>query len=216
VIVTLAVTAETSLRLSVPEGAVDEPDAQLPVIDVSRLPGASIALRRGFAGGDGSSLRALCVTAPSERWAPGVEELVLERATGLLRGALGGELTRLDLGAIDRSGLRFEQRLEGELTRAGATFGVRGKHLLGFAGEAKTAALCSVVCVEPGAAAKGCTARVDEFRAEGVWTSAPPPSLLVRGILFAADQPMVALGALGALALGIVALVLWRRPKPRW
>ena len=41
-IASLAVTAETSLRLDLPDDAVDEPAEQLPVIDVSRLPGARV------------------------------------------------------------------------------------------------------------------------------------------------------------------------------
>jgi hypothetical protein len=216
VIVALPVTAETSLRLSVPDDAVDEPAEQLPVIDVSRLPGAAIALRRGFHSAGEGELRALCVTAPSDRWAPGVEELVLERASGLARGALGGEVTRFDLGALDRSGPRFTQRFEGSVLRGGAPWSVRGEHLLGFSGEARTAVLCSVVCVEPGAATKRCDARMESLRAEGAWTSAPPPSLAVRAILFTAERPALGVGMAGALALAIVALVLWRRPRPRW
>lgn len=217
-IASLAVTAETSLRLDLPDDAVDEPAEQLPVIDVSRLPGAAIVLRRGLHSAleGGAELRALCVTAPSDRWAPGVEELVLERASGLARGALGGELTRFDLGALDHSGPRFTQRFEGSVLRGGAPWSVRGQHLLGFSGEARTAVLCSVVCVEPGAAAKRCDARMDSLRAEGAWTSAPPPSLSVRAILFTAERPALGVGMAGALALAIVALVLWRRPRPRW
>lgn len=217
-IVTLPVTAETRLHLSVPDDATEVPTPRLPVIDVSRLPGAVIALRRGFhsASEGGSELTALCVSAPSDRWAPGVEELLLERASGLARGALGGEVTRFDVGAIDRSGVRFEQRFEGAVERGGATHRVRGEHLLGFSGEAKTAVLCSVVCVEPGAAGMACAPRLEALRAEGAWTSAPPPSLLIEAILFTAERPEIGLGAAGALVISIVALVLWRRPKPRW
>ncbi|MFO0760792.1 MAG: hypothetical protein U0359_30225 [Byssovorax sp.] len=215
-IVSLPITAEASLHLAVPDGAIEEPEAAQPVIDVSRLPGAAIALRRGFQAKEGISMRALCVTAPSDRWAPGVEDLVLERATGLLRGALGGEVTRLDLGAIDRSSPRFEQRFEGAVTRSGVPFAFQGRHLLGFTGERRTAVLCSVVCAEPGEKAVACTGLVAQQEAEGAWTSAPPPSLAIQAILFTAARPEVALGVAAALAFGVIALVLWRRPRPRW
>lgn len=213
----LPITREVSLVVTLPPGAVDEPAESLPVIDVSRLPGATIALRRGFRS-EGLELRAICVAAPSDRWAPGVEDLVLERASGLVRGALGGEVERFNLGALDRggSGPSFAQRFEGAVRRSGEPWAMRGEHLLGFAGEARTAILCSVVCAEPGAQAKRCGALVDQVKPVGAWTIAPPPSLLIRAILFTAERPEIALAIAGALVLAIVALVLSRRPRPRW
>src|SRR3954468_23730402 len=94
----LAISAGASLHLRLPDGAIAEADSALPVIDLSALPGASLPVRAGFRGvGDGApELRAICAKAPSNRWAPGVEELVLERATWIARGALGGDVERLD------------------------------------------------------------------------------------------------------------------------
>ena len=76
-------------------------------MDAPPVPGATIALRRGVSGEGGVELVAVCARAPSDRWAPGVEELVLERATAIARGALRGEIDRFDALAITASCPRF-------------------------------------------------------------------------------------------------------------
>ena len=75
-------------------------DTSLPTVDVPPIPGAALALRRGLTAEGGVELLAVCARAPSDRWAPGVEELVLGRATGIARGALQAEVDRFDTSAI--------------------------------------------------------------------------------------------------------------------
>lgn len=210
-----------SLRLRLPDGAVAEAAGDLPIVDLASLPGATVPVRIGFRAG-GVTLRAVCATAPSNGWAPGVEALVLGRATQIARGALGGEVTRFEIGdttamgagAGADAGARFEQRFEASVRRGGAAATARGRHLLGFTGEGREGIVCTVVCVEA-EGGHACDGLVDGATPAGRWTAAPPPSALVRGILLAADRPMTAAGALGAAMLALVALVVARRPRPR-
>lgn len=210
-------TPEVRLRLSPPDRAVAEPDADLPAIDVSSIPGASVAIRRGYRGEGGVSLRAICAVAPSDRWAPGVEELILGRVNGIVQGSLGGEIEIFEATDIRAQGPVFGQDFEAKVTRPdGAHLAARGHHTLGFAGEARSAILCSVVCLETSAPGEGrCKALIDAAKVESTFTGAPPPSLLIRAILIAAERPLVASGAAAALVLAVIAIVLWRRPRPR-
>lgn len=210
---TLGVAGGASLRVALPRAAKREPEGALPPVDVANLPGATVPIRAGFQG-DHETLRVVCATAPSRGWAPGVEQIVLARASQIARGALGGEVTRFEVSDVAAIGDRFEQRFEATLERDGASFSARGRHLLGFSGEAQDALVCSVVCVER-AGGEACGALVDAARAESGWTRAPAPSLAVRTILLAADRPMEA-GAIAAVVmLVIVTWVIARRPRPR-
>ena len=56
---------------------------------------------------------------------------------------------------------------------------------------------------------------VNGAEVEGAWVEAPPPSLLVRGILLVAEGPWEAAGVLSLAALLLIALILARRPRPR-
>ena len=47
------------------------------------------------------------------------------------------------------------------------------------------------------------------------WTEAPPPNLLARTILLAAERPREALGILAVASLAAAALIIARRPRPR-
>ena len=179
------------------------------------IPGAAIALRRGIAADGGLELVAICARAPSDRWAPGVEELVLGRATGIARGALHGEIDRFDAAAIVASGPRFEQPFEGALHRGAAPLAFRGRHLLGFTDKARQAVLCSVICTEPPAATSRCAPVIARLEATGSWTGAPPPSLAIRAILGTAERPAIALGIASALGLAIVVAIFAKRPRPR-
>jgi hypothetical protein len=187
----------------------------LPTVDVPPIPGAAIALRRGLSAEGGLELVAVCARAPSDRWAPGVEELVLGRATGIARGALQAEVDRFDTGAIAASGPRFEQPFEGAAHRGAVPLAFRGRHLLGFTSAAREAVLCSVVCTEPAAASSRCAPVITSLEATGTWTSAPPPSLLVRAILGTAERPARAIGIASALGLVLVLVIFARRPRPR-
>jgi hypothetical protein len=203
----------------VPEGSREEAEAALPAIDVSGLAGAKVALRRGFVGQEGVSLRAGCVMGPSDKWAPGVEELVLDRATSMARRALEADITRLDVGPIQPEGRLFTQLLHGQATRHEATVVIEGRHALGFAGEARDAVLCTVVCVAPVGRAPALPSACEELaRAsslEGALTEPPPPSVMIRLILASAERPLAAGVALSVLAVLAVAVILARRPRPR-
>jgi hypothetical protein len=203
-----------SLRLHLPAGAAPMPAGDLPRVDVANLPGASVPVRTGYRSG-GIELYAFCATAPSSGWAPGVEELVLGRATGIARVALRGEVERLEVGDATPAGkAAFEQRFQGSVKRGGDALRVEGKHLLGFAGASRDGVLCTAVCIEP-AAEKACAGIVAGVAAEGAWVGAPPPSVVVRGILAAAERPYAAAGVSGAIVILAIAIVLARRPRPR-
>ncbi|WP_437589455.1 hypothetical protein [Sorangium sp. So ce1000] len=203
------------LRLSLPAGARDVPKEALPAIDVSAIAGAKVTLVRGIEA-DGLSLRAVCVTAPSRQWVTGLEELVLDRASGLVRAGLGVGIDRWEAGPIHALSQRFEQAFEGA-GRAGArAVAIRGRHVLGFAGSERDAALCSLACVEPaqGAGAR-CGALLGATEIEGAFVAPPEPGLLARAIFLAAEQPLAATSALGVLAAAGVTVLLARRPRPR-
>jgi hypothetical protein len=212
------VTPEVRLRLSLPEGSLAEPDADLPAIDVSSIPGAALLLRRGYRGQDSTTLRVVCAGAPSDRWAPGVEELIMGRVNGVVHGALPGDVEVFEATPLHATGARFEQGFLAKVARpGGGSLSAHGRHTLGFAGEARSAVLCTVVCLEPSAPEGGqCAARIAASSLEGAFTEAPPPSLLIRAILLAAERPLAMLGFAVAVALALITLVLARRPKPRW
>lgn len=198
--------------MRLPEAAAAEPAEALPAIEVGNIPGAAVPVRAGFHS-DHVTLRVVCATAPSRGWAPGIEDIVMGRASQIARSALGGEVTRFEGRAIVAAGGRFEERFAARVTRGPDVLAVEGRHVLGFAGEAKAAVVCSVVCAEP--APRACAALVEAAAPVGAWTAPPDPSLVVRGILLAADHPAAAAAGMGAAVIAILALVIARRPRPR-
>lgn len=221
-VVALPLAPGVALSLRWPEHAREEPASGLPAVDLSAIAGARVALRRGVEGPDGLRVRALCAAAPSDRWAPGAEELVLDRATALARSGAPGEVTRWEAAPIRvLAGAPggFEQRFEGIAREGEAALAVRGRHLLGFAGEDREALLCSVLCAEPAAGAAEltrCAAMVSEAALEGALQPAPAPGLMVRGILLAAEHPRPAAGIVAVVAAMGIALMLARRPRRPW
>lgn len=208
-----------ALSLPWPEQAREEPASRLPAVDLSAIAGARVALRRGAEGPEGLRLRALCVAAPSDRWAPGAEELVLDRATALARSGAPGEVTRWEAASIQAlAGAPggFEQRFVGVTREGEVALAVRGRHLLGFAGEDREALLCSVLCAEPEAGEPRCAAMVSEAALAGALQPAPAPGLMVRGILLAAEHPRPAAGIVAVVAAMAIALLLARRPRRPW
>lgn len=204
-----------ALRLALPAGARDVPEEALPAIDVSAIAGAVVTLRRGVEA-DGLSLRAVCATAPARHWATGLEELVLDRASWLVHGALGVTIARWEARPIRAVSHRFEQPFEGAARAGERALSLHGRHVLGFAGSEHDAALCSVVCLEPAqAASPRCGALLAATEVEGAFVAPPEPDLLVRTIFLAAEQPIAVSAALGALAAAAVAVLLARRPRPR-
>ncbi|WP_437778704.1 hypothetical protein [Sorangium sp. So ce1097] len=204
-----------ALRLSLPAGARETPAGALPAIDVSAIAGARVTLRRGV-DADGLSLRAVCATAPSRQWVTGLEELVIDRAAGLARGALGASVERWEAEPIRAVGHRFEQAFEGAGKVGERAVAIRGRHALGFAGGEHDAALCSVVCVEPAQGAGGrCGELLEATGLEGALVAPPEPGLLARAIFAGAEHPVAAIAGAGVLAAAGVAVVLARRPRPR-
>lgn len=193
-----------TLRLAVPEGARDEAESALPAIDVSAVPGAKVTVRVGATSG-ATTVRAACVTAPSDRWAPGVEELVLGRATGLAIAGLGATVDRWEPSAITSEGGRFEQRVTG---RAGDREAAIVRHTLGFVGEDHDVLLCSVGC-----AGARCEEVLAGSELTGELVGPPPPSALVRAVLLAAERPYEAGAGAAVAAAAVVAALVARRAK---
>ncbi|MGK3988075.1 hypothetical protein WME99_33840 [Sorangium sp. So ce136] len=203
------------LRLPLPAGARETPPEALPAIDVSAIAGARVTLRRGV-DADGLSLRAVCATAPSRQWVTGLEELVLDRASGLVRGAVGVAIERWEAGPIRALSQHVEQPFEGAGRAGERAVAIRGRHVLGFAGSERDVALCSVVCLEPAEETGGpCGALLGAAEIEGAFVAPPEPGLLVRTIFAAAEHPAAATAALGVLAAAGVTVLLARRPRPR-
>lgn len=199
--------AEPALVLRLPDGAVPEPAVALPPFSVPNLPGAHIVARVGYEAG-AVTLRAACLAAPANGWAPGVEEIVLARATQIAREALG-EVSSFTAGDPVAAGPGFEQRFDGAGT--GTVF--RGRHWLGFTGDPREGVVCTTVCTEPATGA--CAALIDTAAPGGAWTEAPPPNLLARTLLLAAERPREAVTVLAVVSLAVAALIIVRRPRPR-
>ncbi len=203
------------LRVRPPDGSTREADSALPVIDVSNLPGARIVARLGYRR-DALTLRVLCAAAPAGGWASGVEEIVLARATQLARGALGGEVQGFTLSESTAVGPRFEQRFAWRSHQGDAALAVNGRNWLGFAGDdPREAVVCTVACTEPEATTVACDGLLSEAAAVGTWLEAPPPNLVARGLMLAAQRPREAAGLLLLASLTFAALVIARRPRPR-
>ncbi|HSO00434.1 MAG TPA: hypothetical protein VLS89_19215, partial [Candidatus Nanopelagicales bacterium] len=185
-----SVAPGVALRLPRHADAREEPEGALPAVDLSAIAGARVVVRLGLTGPEGVRVRALCAAAPADRWAPGAEELVLDRANALARPGAPGEVTRWDAGPIREliatAGAKggFEQRFEGVARAGDGTLAVRGRHLLGFTDE-PAALLCTALCAEPAvdaAAAPRCDPVIHAVTLEGALAPPPPPGLLVRGL----------------------------------
>lgn len=170
--------------------------------DVSKLAGAKVVawLEREDAG---SHSVAGCIRGPSGRFAPGLEDVLFERATWMAQGSLGVQPRELATTSQHATATGFDQLKTGKTDRG--RFVV--SHAITFDGEASDLLLCSVACE---GACDGVTLSV-----EGDPPAVPPPSVLIRSFLWAAERPRFSLGALGALVLLVTAVILWRRPRPR-
>lgn len=204
----IAVAPGVTLSVAIPEDAREEAEGALPSIDVSAVPGARVTVRRGFAD-EAMAVRVACVIAPSDRWAPGLEELVLGRATGLAQASVGVAIERWEAGPITTVGARFEQRVTG---RSGGREAAAIAHALGFVGRDHEALLCSIACASKGGGS-ACAGVLDRSTIAGQLEGPPPPSLLVRAVLSAAENPFGA-GILFA-ALSAIAIAALLRTRPR-
>lgn len=204
-----------TLRFVVPTTAVEVSAEQLPRLDVSGLPGARIAVRRGFQDAAGTNVHVACVEAPSDRWAPGMEEVVFSVANGVAHRALKERLPidRWEAGSIVSSDERFEQKAFGKSAAEGSAAKVVARHVLGFEGVRQDVVLCSVLC-DGLRDQSTCAGIVDQAQLKGL-VAAPPPSVLVQAVFFAAERPADAAAILGVVGILVAGLVLAKRPRPR-
>lgn len=210
----VVLTGGATLRFVVPASAVEAAPEKLPRFDVSGLPGARIALRRGFLDEAGSSVLVACVEASSDKWAPSMEDVVFGVAGGVAHRASSERLTleRWDVAEIVSHDKHFEQKLSGVARRKGSSVKLLGKHVLGFEGAQRDVVLCSTLCDEP-QDQDGCASIVAQSNVEGL-VDAPPPSMLVQTVFLAAERPWDALGVTGVVGLLLVGFVLAKRPRP--
>lgn len=204
-----------TLRFVVPSAAVEVSAENLPRFEVSGLPGARIALRRGFLDGAGTNVHVACVEAPSDRWAPGMEEVVFSVANGVAHRAVKERLPieRWEAGSIVSKDQRFEQKAFGKGAADRSSTNVTAKHVLGFEGVQHEVVLCSVLCDErPDQTA--CSDLVERAQLEGL-VVAPPPSLLVQAVFFTAEKPADAAAIVGVLGILVAGIVLAKRPRPK-
>lgn len=235
----------TGLIVSVtpPDGWSPVADEDVPEVDVSAVPGAEVTLRKGWAKKIADAraphedrLVVVCAKAPADAYAPGIETLVFERMSGMVRTELGKQASveRLEAQPIETVGVRFEQRfsasgelgaeLRGGKVRVGAEapgaakpvhVRAEGRHVVGFAGTPVVIAACSTVCVEADAPEGECAGALASLAFDGPFGPPPQPGLVSRVLVAAAMKPLAAGGvAFGALTT-LVGLLLALRPKPR-
>jgi hypothetical protein len=201
---TLFDEAGLSLRFELPAEARPVDVAGLPPIDVSRLPGASLVGRVAF---ETDALRAGggCARGPSDRFVPGIEGVLFEKATWFaLRGAA------LEPVGLEQRGAESAPSLERRTLRGrDGERVVVVEHVLSFVGPDSDVLLCSTVCVGDAA---GCE-RAARIEVEGAPSPPPTPALWMRAALGAIEHPHASLVGLGLAAAGVVALVLAKRPR---
>ena len=195
----LLLEAEThSIVVRAPGAAV----TRTPAPDVSKLAGAKVVAWLEL-DEPSSHTVAGCIRGPSDRFAPGIEDVLFERATWLAQSSLTARPRELSTTSQHATATGFDQTKVGKVDRG--TFIV--SHVITFDGEASDLLLCSLAC-------EGTCDDVT-LAIEGTPPAVPPPNVFVRGFLWAAERPRVSLGVLGALVLLVVAVILWRRPRPR-
>jgi hypothetical protein len=173
-----------------------------PAPDVSKLAGAEVVAWLELEA-DGSHTVAGCIRGPSDRFAPGIEEVLFERATWLAQSSLGVHPREVAMSSQHATATGFDQTKTGKTDRG--IFIVA--HAITFDGDASDLLLCSVACEGE---CNGVALTV-----EGAPPPVPAPNVFVRSFLWGAERPRVSLGVLGALVLLVAAVILWRRPRPR-
>ncbi|EYF02325.1 Hypothetical protein CAP_7254 [Chondromyces apiculatus DSM 436] len=218
----LPVAPGVSLRLGARWDARVGSDPQPELTELSSVAGARVVAWHSLVGPDHVRLQALCATAPSDRWVPGIEEIVLDRAMALTRRGVPGEIVRWEPGAVRAApagtGSSFEQGFTGGARQGEGSRAVRGRILLGFEGEERSALLCSVLCTEPAvasAAGSGCESLVEATALEGELAAPPAPGAVVRGLLLVAEHPRPVGAALVLAAVTGIVVLLQRRPRHR-
>lgn len=180
-------------------------------LDVSRLPGARVVATSGVANGE---LKAElgCVRGPSDRWAPGLEDVLFEKATWFaLRGfAMEGTALRLEEGSPKNDAV-ISRSFRGE--RDGR--GVRLTHALGFVGDNRDVLLCTAACAEPIAPVSRCEPVIASFALAGALETQPEPNAALRLVFAAIEEPKLSLILMIVLFVGVSAIVLRRRSRAR-
>ncbi|MCC6646175.1 MAG: hypothetical protein IT374_11455 [Polyangiaceae bacterium] len=213
-----------ALSLRVPDGSLAMTQ-DLPAVDLSSVPDARIALRRGVGRAPATpehasdSVTAVCVTAPSSRWAPEAEPLVFSKMADAARAELAkhGAPSRFDVGDPVDDGAQSVAKVSAEAPVAdGAAAQLRtrleGRLLLGFVGERADVVACVVACVEVSfPAARVCPAAVEGVKLDGPLVARPASSFGARlGASVTARPGWAALSLLGALAVvGGLLLAAW-------
>jgi hypothetical protein len=171
-------------------------------VDLTHIPGAELLLSKAWTLPSTAELQLSCAGMPASLWLDGLEGVVLSGASALTREAAG--LSSLTAGAVVKRGERFEQSFEGQTGQLHA----RGVHSLGFVDG--TALLCTAVCVGP---PSNCNV---DMKVSGAFRPARQSSWVMHGLEHAAEHPQLAVASASGLAIALVALILARRPRPRW
>jgi len=208
--VTEAVVVYTTTSHSVIAHAPGKPQGRgsSAGLDVSKLPGAEVVAFERFDGGAGATTLVGCVRGPSDRFAPGIESVLFERATSLALRALAVVPSEL---AVARH--HDEPRWSEQVSRGraqGAELVVH--HILTFAGDDRDVLVCSLACHGDGCVTN---ARTASLVIEGTPPEPPRANPMLRTIFLVTEHPGVSLGIALGLLLATVAIILWRRPYPR-
>jgi hypothetical protein len=188
------------------DGAVE---ASPRALDLGGMTGTRVVLHRAFASGDAHTTIA-CVVAPTTFWVPGLEAMLLDAASAKARVGAG-------LATLSTRPVVGERPTVQEFVGSGPGVHASGRHVLGFVGDARDVLVCSALCLEPataGTARPVCDEAVLGWSVETSFVEAPPPGLLMRLALSAADSPRAALAS-GLVAAALVVIALLRtRPRP--
>ncbi|HEU4536620.1 MAG TPA: hypothetical protein VFS00_20990 [Polyangiaceae bacterium] len=226
-----------SLAIAPPPAAHDLEAERLPAVDLSAVPGGTVALRKGLAWaapeGEGR-LVAVCLGVDGRSWSEGIEGLFFDRLNAAAKAELEGrgELERYEARPPAGDGSQFLQRYSASLREGPAERGrlrvlepgaarpnvlrAEGVHAIVFAGARPDVLACSVACVEPdAAAAPRCAPTLESLRLEGPLVAPPHPGAAARAFGFVGRRPLATagLGAGGLLMLlGLIA-ALWGGQK---
>lgn len=197
-------TPAFALDLVLPLGATASEPSR---VDVSMVPGARVVLAHAWRATD-SAIEAVCVVAPTSHWLPGLEATVLAGAIARVRVA--GSLDAMIRGPIEGAGTPFRQVFTGSAHGVSA----RGVSVLGFVGEEREAVLCTAACV---ATVEGACSLDFEGASLVAELRAPPePGPWLRAATAAAEHMRVTAAGAVLLTAAFAALLLARRPRPRF
>jgi hypothetical protein len=184
---------------------------QPPPPDVTRLPGARLVAFEVARDAD-VTVQIGCVRSTSDRWVPGLEGVVFERALSLSLAPLAirpQRLAREEPPSVP--GATAVER------HVGAALGDRRLEvvqLIAFLGERRDAVACSVLTLDhrpggTGSSIAGSIAMVGDLR------EPPPPGAFARALFWSAEHPAAAMAIAAVLGILIVGGLLATRPRRR-